>query len=107
MGLMNVEKGLIKSVTFSMKADSSTSNGTLLLPYENLKLSLLKKKGDAYKKKHIISLLANVAVKNNNREGEGMRTANVVVTRNKYHSFFNFIWMTIFKGLKDIMVLKL
>jgi hypothetical protein len=68
---------------------------------------VLKKKGDEYKKKAIISLLANVAVKNNNKEGEDMRTANVVLTRNRYRSFFNFIWMTIFKGLKDVAVLKI
>jgi hypothetical protein len=107
MGLVKVEKGLINSVRFYMNADTNTSHGTLSLPYQDLKLSVLKKKGDGYKKKAIISLLANVAVKNNNKEGTDMRTANVVLTRNKYRSFFNFIWMTIFKGIKDVAVLKI
>lgn len=107
MSLMKVEKGEIKSVKFSMKADTNTSYGTLIMPYENLKISLLKKQGNEYAKKGIVSLFANIIVKNNNKEGNNMRTGNVVLTRNKYRSFFNFIWMTIFKGIKDIGVLKL
>jgi len=107
MSLMKVEKGEIKSVKFYMKADTNTSYGTLVMPYENLKISLLKKQGNEYGKKGIISLFANIIVKNNNKEGDNMRTGKVVLTRNRYRSFFNFIWMTIFKGIKDIGVLKI
>jgi hypothetical protein len=89
-----------------MKADTNTSNGTFVMPYQGLKISLLKKNGDEYTKKGIFSILANIIVRNNNKEDDNMRTAKIVVTRNKYRSFFNFIWMTIFKGLKDICVLK-
>lgn len=107
MSLMKVEKGEIKSVRFYMQADTNTSHGTLVMPYENLKISLLKKQGDEYGKKGIVSLLANIIVKNNNKEGDHMRTGKAVSTRNRYRSFFNFIWMTIFKGIKDIGVLKI
>ncbi|MCW3108204.1 MAG: hypothetical protein JWQ09_2710, partial [Segetibacter sp.] len=104
--LVQVEKGTINSVKFYMKADTNTSNGTFVMPYQGLKISLLKKKGDQYDKKGIFSMLANIIVKNNNKEDKNMRTAKVVVVRNKYRSFFNFIWITIFKGLKDICVLN-
>ncbi|MCW3112552.1 MAG: hypothetical protein JWR18_948 [Segetibacter sp.] len=107
MGLIKVEKGEINSVHFNMKADTNTANGTLTMPYQDLKISLLKKKGDQYSKKGIFSLLANLALKNKNKEGENMRTAKVVLTRNKYRTFFNFIWMTIFKGIRDIGVIKI
>jgi hypothetical protein len=107
MAMIKVEKGEIYSVKFSMKADTNTSNATLVIPYENLKVSLLKKKGDEYTKKGILSLLANLAVKNNNKEGNNMRTAHVLITRNEYRSFFDFIWTTVSKGLKDVAVKKL
>ncbi|MGI8637293.1 MAG: hypothetical protein ACR2KZ_18015, partial [Segetibacter sp.] len=107
MSLAKVEKGRINSLRFSMKADTNTSNGTLVMPYEDLKISLLKKKGDDYVKKGIFSVLANLAVKNNNKEGDNMRTGKVVNTRNTYKSFFNFIWTTLFKGIKDVAVIKI
>jgi hypothetical protein len=107
MGLIKVEKGVIYSVKFQMKADTNTSHGTLVIPYQDLKISLLKKQGDEYTKKGIFSILINLAVKNNNEEGSNMRTGNVVITRNKYRSFFNFIWMTIFRGIRDVSILKL
>lgn len=107
MGLIRVEKGEINSIRFNMKADTNTANGTLTMPYKDLRVSLLKKKGDEYNKKGMVSLLANLALKNKNKEGEDMRTAKVVFTRNKYKTFFNFIWMTIFKGIRDIGVIKI
>lgn len=107
MSLIKVEKGQINSLRFSMKADANTSNGTLVMPYVNLKISVLKKEGGELNKKGISSILANILVKNNNKEGTNMRTAKVILTRNKYRSFFNFIWMTIFKGIKDVSVLKI
>jgi hypothetical protein len=107
MGMIKVEKGTINSLKFYMKADTNTSIGTLVMPYEDLKVTLLKKKGDEYAKKGVFSILANLAVKNSNKEGRDMRTAKVVITRNKYRSFFNFIWLTVFKGIKDIAVIKI
>jgi len=107
MSLAKLERGTINSVEFSMKADTGTSTGTLRMPYEDLKISLLKKKGDDYVKKGLFSALANLAVKNNNKEGDDMRIGKMVNTRNIYKSFFNFIWMTLFKGLKQVAVIKI
>ena len=107
MSLMKIEKGKIKSLKFFMKADTNTSHGTLIMPYEDLKISLLKKSGDQYNKKGVMSLFANMVVKNNNKEGDNMRTATVLLTRNKYRTFFYFIWMTIFKAIRDVSVLKI
>lgn len=107
MALMKVERGIIHSVNFYMKADTIESNTTLAIPYDHMRISLLKKKGDHYNKKGIISILANVIVRNNNKEGENMRIAKVVVQKNKYKSFFNFIWMSVFTGIKNIFTLKI
>jgi hypothetical protein len=101
MALIKVEKGTIRSLQFTMKADTNTSVGKLIIPYEGLKISLLKKKGDEYSKKGITSILANIIVKNKNEEGTKMRIPTVTMTKNKYRSFFNFIWATFLKGLKD------
>jgi len=106
MSLAKVESGRINAFNFKMSADTIASHGTLSLPYENLKISLLKKKGDEYNKKGIFSLFANILVKNNNA-GDKIRTANIVYKRNRYRSFFNYIWLTIFTGMRDIMMTKI
>jgi hypothetical protein len=107
MALLKVEEGTINAVQFDMKADTNTSTGTFVMPYEDLKISMLKKDGDQYNKKTLLSLVANLAVKNSNKAGNNMRKANILITRNKYRSFFNFIWLTMFKGIKDIGVVKI
>jgi hypothetical protein len=107
MSLARIEKGTINRINFRTVADTAVSNGHLEFNYENLKISLLKKKGTEYDKKSVMSLLANVLVKNKNKQSSDMRVADVKVKRNIYKSFFNFIWMTIFTGMRDILVLKL
>jgi hypothetical protein len=107
MALIKIEKGVIGPINFYMKADTNTSNGKLIMPYHDLKISLLRFQDNRYNEKNVFSLFANLIVKNNNNEGERMRTGQTVLQRNKYRSFFNFIWSTLFTGLKDIGLLKL
>lgn len=107
MSLARIDKGTINSLSFRTVADTGTSNGHLEFSYKDLKVSLLKKKGNEYAKKDVMSFLANILVKNKNKEGEGMRTADVEVSRNKYKSFFNYIWMTVFKGLRQTITIKI
>lgn len=107
MSLARIEKGTFNSIKFSSTADSAFSHGNLYLSYDDLKLSLLKKKGDQYDKRPVMSLVANILVKNKNKEGDNMRTANPVVPRNLFKSFFNYTWLTIFKGMQQILLHKL
>ncbi len=107
MSMAKIEKGMIGPLSFTMTADSATSHSTLALPYEDMKLSLLKMKDNQYKKKGIVSIVANLIVKDNNRAGDKFRTSHVTVHRNLYKSFFNFIWLNIFQGLKQVLVFKL
>jgi hypothetical protein len=107
MSMARIDKGTFKSTSFKTVADTGTSNGHLEMSYEDLKISLLKKKGDAYAKKDLLSFFANILVKNKNKAGSEMRTADVTVDRNKYKSFFNFIWMTVFKGMRQTLTIKI
>jgi hypothetical protein len=107
MALIKIEKGTVNSLNLNITADTGFSRGTLKLPYRNMKVSFLKKKGDEYNKKDVFSLFANLIVKNKNEEGPGMRTANIDLPRNRYKSFFNFIWMSLFTGIKDVFMIKI
>ena len=107
MALMKIEKGSIHSLKFSMTADTNSSKGSLILPYNDLKIAFLKKDGNGDNKKGLLSLLANVLVKNNKQEGPKMRIAEVSFNRNKRRSFFNFIWLTLFAGVRDLVLIKI
>jgi hypothetical protein len=109
MGLKKIEKGTVNGLSIQFMADNINAQGELTVKYEGLKISLMKrdKKGGAFDKKGIISLLANLVVKNNNPANGKLRTAEVVYKRDEYKSFFNMIWKFAFNGLKDVMGAKL
>lgn len=107
MALANIDKGTVYSFKANFTADTSISKGSLAITYDDLKISMLKKKGSEYKKKDLLSFLANIIVKNKNKKGEGMRTANIELKSDKYRSFFNLIWKSIFTGLRKTITLKI
>lgn len=107
MSMAKIEKGTLGPLSFSMTADSATSHSTFGLAYEDMKISLLKMKDEQYKKKGVLSMVANLIVKNNNRMGDKFRKSDITVSRNMYKSFFNFIWLNIFQGIKQVMILKI
>lgn len=109
MGLVRIDKGNMNSIDAHLTTDNLYARGNFTVQYTNLKLSLLKRKkqSDKFNKRDIISLLANVIVKNNNPNNDKLRTATINYKRNEYKSFFNMIWKFAFAGIKDVMGVKL
>ena len=109
MGLVRIDKGNINSLTAHLTTDNYHANGTFSLLYDNLKLTLLKRKKQAnnFNKRNILSLLANVVVKNSNPNNSRLRTADVKFRRDDYKSFFNMVWKFAFTGIKDVVGAKL
>ncbi|MDB5245696.1 MAG: hypothetical protein JWQ40_90 [Segetibacter sp.] len=107
MSMVKIEKGVVNSFRFNIMADTSISQGSLTITYDDIKVTVLKKKGNEYNKKDVLSFLANILVKNKNKAGPGARTANIVLKPDKYRSFFNFIWKSIFTGLRQTLTIKI
>jgi len=107
MGLARMEKGSIHQLHFDITGTDSTSNGTVLLLYDDLKISLLKKDKEegTLNKKVLVSLFANFAIKDSNG-GDNPRVAEVHFDRILNKSFFNFIWKTIFTGIRKSVGMK-
>lgn len=111
MGMAQLEKGHIHNLSFNFKGTDSSSEGRVLLLYNDLKISLLKKnrdEDDKYDKKKIASLMANFFVKNSNpsKGGGEPRVAQVRFVRITNKSFFNLIWKSIFTGIKESVGMK-
>jgi len=104
LGLAKVEKGYINKLDFNFAADSYHSNGKVILLYDDLKLSLLKKDSveEKLKKKKLASLVANIIIKNANPlRKQDVRVSDVHYTHNTNFSFFNLMWKSLFTGVKQ------
>lgn len=109
MGLARMEKGHIDQLHFNLTGSDSSSEGKVLLLYNGIKVSLLKKdrEKNKYDKKGLASLLTGVILKKSNPEsGRDARVAEVHFRRILNKSFFNLIWKTIFTGVKENVGIK-
>jgi hypothetical protein len=109
MGLARMDEGNIEKLHFKLKATDSSSSGKLVILYNGIKISLLKKdkNENKYDKKGLASFAANILIKNSNPGGDGKtRTVDVHFRRALNKSFFNVIWKSIFVGVKQNVGLK-
>ena len=108
LALAEIESGQLNSLTFDLTGTDYRSRGTVILRYEDLKLSLLRKnRNDEYKRKSLSSFIANIAIKNENPENdEPVRKASISYERDTQRSFFNLLWKSIFVGVKESVGVK-
>ncbi len=104
LGLIKVNSGDIKKLSFDIKANDKIAKGNVSFAYNDLSVALLKKvKGkDRLVKKGLMSFLANALIINSdNPNASGIFiTAPVSNERVKTASFFNFVWKTLLQGVK-------
>lgn len=106
LGKIEIKSCDISEMTFNIKGDERKATGHVKLLYQRLKIAVLEQNKDhqGYKRKGLISFVANALVINSDNplKGEKVRTANVNYTRDIHKSFFNLVWKTLFTGVKDI-----
>ena len=102
MALIELKEGTINSLDFNIKGDNSGTRGDFVMKYSDMKVTVLKidKESKEVSKKRVVSLLANVIVKNNNPQNGNLRKETPSFKRGNQKSFFNLIWKTIFTGMK-------
>jgi hypothetical protein len=104
MGLAKIETGTLTSLHFEFAGNNYATDGKLIMLYDDLKISLLKKDSvdNTLDKKKLASLFANFKVKDANpgKKGE-IRQATVHYDRDVSKSFFNLIWKSVFTGVKE------
>ena len=104
LGMILVKRAEIKGLEFNITADADRAKGYVKFKYNDLSVALLKKneEGDRLVRKGLLSILANALVINSdNPNAEGVLiTAPINQKRVKTASFFNFIWKTLFQGIR-------
>jgi hypothetical protein len=109
MGLARIEKGNIKNVHFNFRGNDYSSEGKLVILYNDIKVSLLKKDKaeNKYDKKVLPSLAADILMKKSNPgKNDKTRVADVHYKRDINKSFFNLLWKSIFTGIKETAGMK-
>lgn len=104
LGMVEVKSGRVKQLDFDIKANDLEATGNVNFAYNDLSVALLKKDEAQGRlvKQGLISFLANALVINSdnpNTEGVLLNTP-VRHKRVETASFFNFIWKTLFQGIK-------
>lgn len=105
LGMASITKGKINGLSFSMTGNDYHANGDAILKYDNLKIKLLKSKGDsttALEDKDLVSFAANIFIKNSNPKNGNLRTGKIDFDRDITKSFFNLLWKSIFQAVKRI-----
>lgn len=105
LGMVKISSGKLKSLDFDIQADKTRANGNVMVLYNDLKISVLKKDDEnKLKKMGILSLLANaLVIKRNNPtyDGAPARSFKVNYARKPTQSIFTFMWKALFTGLKS------
>ncbi|KQB99488.1 hypothetical protein [Pedobacter sp. Hv1] len=104
LGMIQVDKGMIKELAFDIKANQNVAKGSLDFRFNDLSVALLKKEEGRERlvKKSLLSILANALIiysDNPNAEGK-FTSAKINFERKPTASFFNFIWKTLYQGVK-------
>ncbi|WP_343531204.1 hypothetical protein [Pedobacter sp.] len=103
LGQIAIESGKVTSAYFDVSASSGGSKGVVNFFYTDLKIKMLSEdENGKEKKKGLLSFLANtLLIKDDNIPGEKARKVTVTHERVPQASFFNLMWKTVFKGMRE------
>ena len=110
MGPARLEEGKLNDLQFNMAGGDYNMNGTVKMLYEDLKVSILEREKGTRKldKKNVASIAANIMIKNSNPEKkkDDAKIITVQTERDTNRSIFYFVWMSLFKGIKETVGIK-
>lgn len=104
LGLLQINKGILRRLSFDVMANENVAKGTLNFKYNNLSITLFTRNKDSVsvQKLRFLSLLVNALVLySDNPTVEGKYIlSDISYRRIPSASFFSFIWKSLFQGIK-------
>ena len=95
-------EGVLDKTYFTIDANNTTSTIEMQLKYEDFKVDILNKQNQ---KNKFLSAVTNIFVKKKSaRQNQDYKEGSATVERNVDKSVFNYIWINLKAGLKDIML---
>jgi len=100
---INFNSGVLNKLTFKGGANPYHSKGTLTLLYNDVKLDVVRK--DKKQSSKFLSWGATTVIRKDNPvQGKPPKRAIMVCDRNMEKGFGNFLWKTVFSGLKSTFI---
>lgn len=97
-----IDKGIADKLTVRIIGTTTRTTADMLFLYHDLKVTLLRDKNGVMEKQKFLSNIVNMLIiKDSNPGSKGIRTAHTETMRDPYRSPFNFLWRTIYDGLKE------
>ena len=110
MGPARVEDGRINGLKFALQGTDYGMNGKVTFLYDDLKVALLNMDEETKElsKKKLLSIVANVMLKNSNpsKRDKEPRSFDVENERDPNRSIFHLAWKTLFIGVKRTVGIK-
>lgn len=102
LGNLAVSDGTIRKIDFHIVGNARRATIDMTFLYDGLKAVLLKEKDGQVKERAFLSGIVNsmVLIDSNPRHGE-IRTAHRTADRDPLRSPFNYLWQTVFAGVKE------
>ncbi|MBP6810944.1 MAG: hypothetical protein KA138_05475 [Saprospiraceae bacterium] len=100
-----VESGNAESMILKVQVRNGLAQGTLEATYDDLKISVLRKKDGS--KKKMISVVANIILRGKNERGsenKPFKVANIYYRREPTDGILRFIWRSAQTGLMETLV---
>lgn len=99
---VEVRSGTLKDLTFDTNASSKDASVEMLFLYNDLNIAVYKNLNLDTESK-FYTRLANKVIKSNNpnKVGKKPRTSNITITRDPYHSTFNYFWQILAPSLTE------
>ena len=94
-------KGTLDEVRFNFAGNDFNNKGTFSIKYDDLKVEIYQN-DKRLKKNKFLSAIGNLFVKNDSEEE--LKSTEIEVERNQEKSFYNFLWISIADGLKQILL---
>lgn len=97
-----IDTGVADKMTVHIIGTTARARADMTFLYHDLQVTLLKEKNNIVKERRFLSSVINrLVIKNSNPGKSGIRNAHTETDRDPYRSPFNYVWHTIFDGMKE------
>lgn len=100
-----IDTGIADKLTVHIVGTATRAKADMTFLYHDLHVTLLKEKNDTLVKRRFLSDIINLfVVRDSNPKRNEVKSTQTETTRDPYRSPFNYLWRTIFDGLKKTVL---
>ncbi len=105
LALMEIQSLDIQKMVTTLHANEKEARGNTDLYYKNMKIALLRKKDEGFKKRKFLSWVSNAMMADDNPKKNGkFKKGPISVQRKPTDSFFKYLWRATFAGMATHMM---